>query len=372
MALMVPKTRYADSGGVKIAYQSFGDGPIDIVLVPGFVSHVEIAWEDPFLARFLTRLATFTRVLFFDKRGTGLSDRSPIADFLSLERRADDIRAVMDAEGSDRAALYAWSEGGPASLTFASRYPDRTLALVLAGTTAKFGAEPGYPGIEKWLLDTFIEACEEDWGNGVFFELFAPSLRDDDKTRQWWARYQRNCVSPGAVAASLRRHIEFDGRPLLAELRVPTLVLHHRGDVIVPFESGRYLAEHIPGAVLRELEGSDHMYWVGDQDVLLGHLRRFLEGLPGGEALRRLRSRRQSAGFGWASLTESESAIVALVEAGRSNREIATRLHLSVKTVETHLHHVFDKLGVDSRAALAAEAARTDTAAWGADGKHPG
>jgi pimeloyl-ACP methyl ester carboxylesterase/DNA-binding CsgD family transcriptional regulator len=360
---MIPETRYANADGVKIAYQAFGEGPVDIVLVPGFVSHVEIAWEDPFLARFLTKLSTFTRVLFFDKRGTGLSDRSPLDEFLSLERRADDIRAVMDDVGSDRAAIYAWSEGGPASLTFASKYPDRILALVLAGTTAKFGAEPGYTGIEQWLLDAFVEACEEDWGNGVFFEFFAPSLRDDERCRRWWARYQRNCVSPGAVAASLRRHIEFDGRALLPELRVPTLVLHHKEDLIVPLECGRYLADHIPGAILRELDGSDHMYWVGDQDVLLGHLRAFLEGLPGGAALRRHKAKRHKAGFGWESLSESENAIVALVEAGLTNREIASRLHLSVKTVESHIHHVFDKLGVDSRARLAAEAARAERAA---------
>ncbi len=354
---MVPRTRYADAGGVQIAYQVFGAGPVDLVLVPGFVSHVEIAWEEPFLARFLTRLSAFARVIFFDRRGTGLSDRPPTGSQVDLPRRVEDVVAVMDAVGSTEAVLYAWSEGGPLSLLFAARHPRRTRGLVLAGTTAKFAAEPGYPGIDPWLIDTFIEACEEDWGNGTAFEFFAPSLGDDRRTRRWWARYQRFCCSPGTVASSLRMHLEFDGRPLLEHIHAPTLVLHHRDDLIIPFESGRYLAEHIPGATLHELNGMDHLYWVGDQEAVLTRLRAFTEQL-GGESTPR--SRRSGGGrplYGWDAVTESEHHVVALVARGFTNREIAARLHRSVKTIESHLAHVYDKLEVRSRAELVAAAA---------------
>lgn len=353
----VPQTHYADAGGVKIAYQVFGAGPIDLVLVPGFVSHVEIAWEEPFLARFLTRLSGFARVIFFDKRGTGLSDRAPMASFLDLQKRAEDVIAVMDAAGSEEAVLYAWSEGGPLSLLFAAGHPNKTRGLVLAGTTAKFAAEPDYPGIDPWLIDTFIEACEEDWGNGTAFEFFAPSLAADERTRRWWARYQRFSCSPGMVASSLRMHLEFDGRPLLEQIHAPTLVLHHRDDLIVPFECGQYLADHIPSATLWELTGMDHLYWVGDQDAVLERVGTFLEQLGGERPRRRRRSGRSRTLFGWDAITDSERDVVALVARGCTNGEIAARLHRSIRTIESHLAHVYSKLEVRSRTELLAAVA---------------
>jgi pimeloyl-ACP methyl ester carboxylesterase/DNA-binding CsgD family transcriptional regulator len=355
----VPQTHYANAGGVRIAYQVFGAGAVDLVLVPGFVSHVEIAWEEPFLARFLSRLSGFARVVFFDKRGTGLSDRAPTAGFLDLERRADDLVAVMDSVGSQKAVLYGWSEGGPLSLLFAARHPDRTRGLILAGTTAKFAAEPGYPGIDQQLIDTFIEVCEDDWGNGTAFEFFAPSLAGDERTRRWWARYQRFSSSPGQVASSLRMHLEFDGRPLLEHIGAPTLVLHHREDLIIPFECGRYLAEHIPNATLHELDGMDHLYWIGDQDAILTTVRAFVEQLSCTKDPRTRRPAKSKPLFGWDAVTESERDVVGLVARGLTNREIATRLHRSVKTIESHLAHVYDKLDVRSRAELAAAAALT-------------
>jgi pimeloyl-ACP methyl ester carboxylesterase/DNA-binding CsgD family transcriptional regulator len=353
-----PQTRYAGAGDAHIAYQAFGSGPVDIVLVPGFVSHVEIAWEEPSLARFLSRLSGFARVIFYDKRGTGLSDRVPLPSFLDLEKRSEDVAAVMDAAGSRQAVLYAWSEGGPLCLLVAARQPQRVQGLVLAGTTAKFAAEPGYPGLDPWLIEQFILACEEDWGNGTAFEFFAPSLAGDERSRRWWARYQRFCSSPGMVASSLRMHLEFDGRPLLPLIQAPALVLHHRDDLIVPFESGRYLAEHIPHAQLHELDGMDHLYWLGDQDAILGRVRAFVEELGGGSETspRTRRSRRGRPGFGWAAVTESERDVVDLVTRGLTNREIATRLHRSTKTIETHLAHVYDKLDLRSRAELVAAA----------------
>ncbi len=352
----IPETRYANASGVQIAYQVFGAGPVDVVLVPGFVSHVEIAWEEPMLARFLTRLSGFARVIFFDKRGTGLSDRAPMASFLDLERRAEDVIAVMDAVGSREAILYAWSEGGPLSILFAARRPDRVSGLILAGTTARFVAEPGYPGVDPSLIEAFIATCEEDWGNGTAFEFFAPSLGDDQRMRRWWARYQRFCSSPGMVASSLRMHLEFDGRPLLEQIKAPTLVLHHRDDLIIPFECGRYLAEHIPGATLCELDGMDHLYWIGDQDSVLGPVMAFVERLAGasGRASRRRRPSRPI--FGWEAITESERDVLTLAAHGLTNREIAARLHRSIKTIETHLGHVYDKLDVRSRSELVAAA----------------
>jgi DNA-binding CsgD family transcriptional regulator len=190
----------------------------------------------------------------------------------------------------------------------------------------------------------------------VFFDFFAPSLRNDEKTRRWWARYQRFCASPSAVAASLRMHVLFDGRSLLPGIRAATLVLHHADDLIVPVACGRYLADHIEGAKFLELAGSDHLYWVGDQDTLLGHVHRFLESLP--DAIPQPTGRRGSGlpTFGWEALTPAERDIVELVRNGMSNKEIAARLFVSSKTVEAHLSHVFAKLGVDTRAMLAAEA----------------
>lgn len=357
---MPPTTKYVSSKGVNIAYQVFGEGPVDVLLVPGFVSHVEIAWEEPFLARFISMLSSFARVIFYDKRNTGLSDRVPLESFLTLDNRIDDILAVLEAAGSDRAALYSWSEGGPMSLIFASRFPERTAALILSGTTAKFPATDDYPeGIDPDLLERFTEVCEEDWGTGVFFDFFAPSLAENQRTREWWAKYQRYSSTPGSVAASLRMHLGVDARPLLPNITSPTLVLHHEHDLVVPSSSGKYLADHIPGAKFVELSGMDHMYWCGDQDRILGEVRSFLEGIPAGAYLKRQRSRRPT--FGWEALTESEAAIADLAGAGLGNPEIAARLHLSRKTVESHLSHTYSKLGLQSRAQLAAELSRRST-----------
>ncbi len=350
----LPQTRYAHAGGLQIAYQEFGTGPVDLVLIPGFVSHVEIAWEEPMLARFLTRLSSFARVIFFDKRGTGLSDPAPMASFLDLERRAEDIVAVMNAVGSREAVLYAWSEGGPLSILFAAGNPERVRGLILSGTTAKFAAEPGYPGVDPWLMESFITACEEDWGNGTAFEFFAPSLGQDRRTRGWWARYQRFCCSPGMVASSVRMHLEFDGRPLLERIKAPTLVLHHRDDLIIPFECGRYLADNIPGATLCELDGMDHLYWIGNQDFLLGRIMTFIDQLAEAPGRRSRRTSRPRPIFGWEAITDSERDVLTLVVRGLTNREIADRLHKSIKTIETHLGHVYDKLDVRSRTELVA------------------
>jgi pimeloyl-ACP methyl ester carboxylesterase/DNA-binding CsgD family transcriptional regulator len=354
-----PTTRYARSGDLNIAYQVFGAGPPNIVLVPGFISHVEFAWHEPLLARFLRRLSAFTRVIAFDKRGMGLSDRDPRRETPSLAERMDDIAAVMDAAGCPRAALLAWSEGGPASLLFARWAPERVAALMLVGTSARFTAAADYPeGIPRDILELFIDAMRQDWGTGVGFELYAPNMADDARMRSWWASYQRFASSPGAVAASLRMHLDVDVRHVLPDIAVPTLIMHRTYDMLVPVECARYTAARVTGARYLEQPGEDHMYWLGDQDGTLSAIRDFLAGTPDGAPIATLRQSRRRPAAGWESLTEAEMDVVRLVTAGMTNRQIAERLYLSPRTIQTHVSHIMRKLGIARRSEIAAETSR--------------
>ncbi len=355
----VPDVRYAPSDGFKIAYQVFGDGPIDIVLVPGFISHVEYGWHDPLLARFLRRLGTFARVIAFDKRGMGLSDRDPRRDTPTLDERMADIDAVLDAAGSTRSALFAWSEGGPTAIAYAHSRAERAVALMLIATTARFTQSADFlAGIPAEVLETFIETMVDEWGTGVGYELHAPTLADDARTRDWWASYQRYAATPGAVEASLRLHLELDVRGLLGGLTVPTLVLHRTGDLVIPVECGRHLGAAIPGARYIELSGVDHMYWVGDQDAVLNAVRARLIDSSAGAALSALRQKRRPARSGWEALTASELDVVRLLASGMTNQQIADRLVVSPRTVQTHVSHVLAKLDLRNRAEVAYEAAR--------------
>jgi pimeloyl-ACP methyl ester carboxylesterase len=274
-----PQTRYAKSGGVHIAYQVFGEGALDLVLVPGFISHVEFAWEEPGYARFLERLASFFRVVLFDKRGTGMSDPVDISELPTLEQRMDDVRAVLDAIGSDRAALFGWSEGGALCLLFAATYPERTAALILFATTAKLIEEPGYSGVPEELFAKLLEVVDESWGEGLLLSGFSPTVADDERFGQWWARYQRLGASPGAAHAILEMEAATDVRDTLSAIRVPTLILHRKGDSIIFVEQGRYLADRITAAKFVELPGADHIYWSEDQDLVLGEIQEFLTGV---------------------------------------------------------------------------------------------
>ncbi len=276
--MTIPATRYAKSGDVNIAYQVVGEGPLDLVLVPGFASHVEHAWEDPSLARFLRRLASFSRLILFDKRGTGLSDRVSVTELPTLEQRMDDVRAVMDAVGAEQAALLGVSEGGPMSTLFAATYPERTTALVAYGA---FAGRVGLPPSPE-QVQPFLDAIERNWGQGFGIGLFAPSMANDESCRQWWARYERLALSPGAAVALVRMNMEIDTRHVLPAIRVPTLVLHRAGDRMVSVEQGRYLAEHISKAKYVELPGDDHAPWIGDQDAILDEIEEFLTGVRHG------------------------------------------------------------------------------------------
>jgi class 3 adenylate cyclase len=257
-AIQHPDTRYTKSGDVHIAYQVVGNGPLDVVLVPGFVSHVEYQWEEPRFANFLRRLASFSRLICFDKRGTGLSDR--VADMPTLEQRMDDVRAVMDAVGSSRAALVGISEGGPMSVLFAATYPERTVALILYGSFAKRAWAADHPwGRTTADQQKLIESMEHEWGGPFAIQSYAPSGASDDAFVRWYANYRRLAASPGAAIAIQKLNYEIDVRHVLPTVRVPTLVLHVTGDRAVAVGNGRYIAEHITGAKFVELPGEDHM-----------------------------------------------------------------------------------------------------------------
>ncbi|MEE1610401.1 adenylate/guanylate cyclase domain-containing protein [Microvirga sp. CF3016] len=268
-------THYARSGDLRIAYQVIGQGPLDLVFVPGFISNLDLYWDEPNMAHFLSRLGAFSRLILFDKRGTGLSDR--LGHLPTLEERMDDVRAVMDAVGSSRAALFGISEGGAMSMLFAATYPERTHALILYGTYADF---------HTWVLppdrfETFLERIDQTWGQGESLSTFAPSRMADERFKRWWARFERMGASPSAVITLMRMNSQIDVRHILPAIRVPTLVLHRSGDTRVNVEGGRYLAANIPGASYVEFPGRDHVMWAGDVNPLVDAIEQFLTGTHG-------------------------------------------------------------------------------------------
>ena len=278
-----PETRYARSGDVNIAYQVVGKGPLDLVFVMGWVSHLDYFWEEPSFARFLSRLASFSRLILFDKRGTGLSDRVSLNELPTLEQRMDDVRAVMDAVSSERAALMGVSEGGPLCALFAATYPERTAALVMIGAYARRVWAPDYPfGATREHYDAFLEDVARNWGGPVGLAARAPSLVDDERFRDWWATYLRMSASPGAAFALTKMNAEVDVRHVLPTISAPTLVVHRTGDLSLPVEGARFMAEEIPGARLFELPGDDHLPFVGDQDEILDEVEEFLTGVRRG------------------------------------------------------------------------------------------
>jgi pimeloyl-ACP methyl ester carboxylesterase len=274
---MPPETRYAKSGDVNIAYQVVGSGPIDLVYVPGWVSNVELIWEKPKPAGFLERLASFSRLILFDKRGTGMSDRVSNDRLPTLEERMDDVRAVLDAVGCERTALVGHSEGGSMSLLFAATYPERARALVLVGVFARRIRTEDYPwapSLEE-RLET-IETVERDWGAGLDITEMAP--HEDPALLEWYSTFLRRSASPGAAAALLRMNSQIDTRNVLPTIQVPTLVIHRTADRDVTVDEGRWIADQIPDARFVELPGDEHLLWAGDQDALLAEIEEFLTG----------------------------------------------------------------------------------------------
>ena len=274
---MPPETKFAKSGDVNIAYQVVGSGPRDLILVPGWMSNIEVFWEEPAVARFLRRLASFSRLILFDKRGTGLSDR--LGDIPDLETRMDDVRAVMDAVGSDRAALCGYSEGGVMCMLFAATYPSRTTALITIGSFPRQKPGPGYPwGRPLDKQEEFLESIRTGWGGPVGLDIRAPSIANDERVRQWWARFLRMSASPAAALALTRMNYEIDVRHVLPAIRVPTLLLHSVGDLTVAVGASRYMAECIAGSKCVEFPSDDHLPWGADADAILDEIEEFLTG----------------------------------------------------------------------------------------------
>ena len=273
----VVATKYAKSGNVHIAYQVIANGPRDLVISPGIFSHLELFWEDPGYARWMERLQGFARVIAFDKRGQGLSDRGFATP--PLEERMDDVRAVMDAAGSERAAVMGISEGGALAILFAATYPARTTALILFGTAARWAWAPDYQwGRTSEQIAQVMSRWEAHWGEPAVAPQFAPSRKDDPAFLQWWGKLERMSTSPSDVNGLLKTIFDIDLRNVLRSIKVPTLVLHRVGEVVVPLQSGHHLAEHIPNAKLVELDGSDHWPWTEGADDLTNEIQEFLTG----------------------------------------------------------------------------------------------
>jgi pimeloyl-ACP methyl ester carboxylesterase/class 3 adenylate cyclase len=272
-----PRTRYALSGDAHIAYQVFGEGDVDLVFVPGFVSNIEHYWDMPGVPAILNRLGSFARVVLFDKRGTGLSD--PVAGAPPLEQRMDDMQAVMDEVGLERAALFGISEGGPASVLFAATYPDRTNALVLYGSTPRFRTDDDISwGATDEQMEYVLTEASTRWGEGALLAAFAPSAADDPAMEDVWGRFQRAGASPAMGRAVLAALFEIDVRDILPTIQVPTLILHRAGDLIAPVQGARLMAEKIPNARYVEFEGDDHVPFTGDFNPVLDEMEEFLTG----------------------------------------------------------------------------------------------
>jgi pimeloyl-ACP methyl ester carboxylesterase len=359
-------TRYVKSSGVSIAYQAHGEGPLDLVFVPGFVSHVELLWEYPPLARFLRRLASFARLIVYDKRGQGLSDRPD--DPPTLEDSMDDLGAVMEAAACRRAAIFGISEGGPMSILFAATYPDRVSSLVLYGTYARMTNLPSYSlGIPNEALDRWARMMREEWGGPLGVSLWAPSRKGDAEFERWWGRLLRQGTSPSGAIALIDLYRELDVRAVLPSIGAPTLVLHREDDRVAPARQGRSLAEQIPGARYVELRGRDHLAWTEDADLLLDEIEEFLTGSRRAREPERalatvlftdiVASTERASELGdraWRDLLERHDAIV--------RRQLAIHRGREVKTLGDGFLAVFDG---PARAIRCAAAIRDELAAIG-------
>jgi pimeloyl-ACP methyl ester carboxylesterase len=271
-----PKTSYAKSGDLSIAYQVLGDGPLDLVCVWGWVSHLDFQWMSPTVTSFYQRLASFSRLIMFDKRGCGLSD--PVVSAPTFEERMDDIRVVMDAVGSERAALLGFSEGAPMSALFAATYPERTSHLILYdGVVVGADVEDAPPELTWGEQADRVRATIDRWGEGETMRWIAPSLGDSALQKRFWAMFERAAMSPGMAMAMYDAIQSLDVRDVLPSIRVPTLVLHHVGS-LVPVAGGRLTAELIPGARYVELPGRDHLPGAGNPEAIAGEIEQFLTG----------------------------------------------------------------------------------------------
>jgi class 3 adenylate cyclase len=269
--------QYARSGDLRIAYATFGDGPVDFVFVPGWVSHLENWWDVNLSSRFFKRIASFSRLIMFDKRGTGLSD--PFTGVPTLEDRSDDVRAVLEAVGSESAFVCGLSEGGPMSVLFAATYPDRVRGLVLIGSNVRMLAAPDWPhGWSDKRYEETLEEVVERWGQGGLMNMFLPGLVGDERARRMWTRYQRMGASPSTARALMEANAGIDVRHVLPHIQVPTLIVHRTDERVVSVANARYMADHIPDARLVEQPGEDHLPWLGDAEGMLDEIEEFVTG----------------------------------------------------------------------------------------------
>lgn len=284
----LPETRYATSGETGIAYQVLGERGPDLVLAMPWVSHLDLQWENPAISRFLRRLAGFSRLIVFDRRGVGLSD--PISGGTTLEERMDDVRAVMDAAGSERAALLGMSEGAQMCITFAATYPERTSALLLWGAMARSTAAPDYPFAppKEAMVEANRELIAPMWGQGATIDIFSPSIAEDPRAREFQARLERGAGSPMRIWRLVETFLDTDVREALPLIAAPTLVMHRRRDRAVSVRAARWLAERIAGSRYVELEGEDHFPWVGDSEAPLAAMEEFLTGVRPAAAAERV------------------------------------------------------------------------------------
>ena len=277
--MRTPETQYAKGRDGCVAYQVIGDGPLPLVFIPDWVTNLEVMWEEPSLARFLRRLSSFSRVVCFDKRGTGVSDPVLSDEGFSTELWVDDTRTVLEAVGSDRAIMFGHGEGGRMAMLFAATFPEKTSALILLDSFARRVRDVDYPwGLPEKFLPRFFEIFEMGWGNGGHLSAVAPSAAEDPRFREWYGRYQRLAMGPTRMLQAYRNTFRFEVRGVLPAIRVPTLVLHRKDNAYIRVENGRYLAEHIAGAKFVEVPGSDHLYHVGETGVILDAIEEFLTG----------------------------------------------------------------------------------------------
>jgi pimeloyl-ACP methyl ester carboxylesterase/DNA-binding CsgD family transcriptional regulator len=351
--MKTPTTCYAKSGGVHVAWQSVGRGERDVLFVPGWVSNVEANWDFPEIADFFNLLSRIGRLILFDKRGTGLSDR--VSRMPTMEERMDDARAVLEAAGAKPAVVIGASEGSALAALFAATHPERTSGLVLYGGYARRSPAPDYP----WAPTAeqrraFMDAVVEQWGGPMDLTTLAPSRAGDAAFVERFAAYLRVSASPGAAHALARMNTFLDIRSALTRIRAPTLVLHRRGDRDCHCDEGRYVASKIPGARFVALEGEDHWPFVGDCGSILNEISRFVDGLPLPSPLRLPPATLRPVADVLDALTPKQREVLEFLAQGRSNKQIAALLNVSEHTVHRHVAEVLGRLGVSSRAAAAA------------------
>jgi pimeloyl-ACP methyl ester carboxylesterase/DNA-binding CsgD family transcriptional regulator len=339
---MHPETNYTQSGEVSIAYQVLDQPGPDLVFVPGLLSSVDTIWSFPAPTRFFRRLATFSRLILYDKRGQGASDAPPGEP--TLEQDMEDLSAVLDAVGSERTTLIGYSEGGLVSALFAATYPERTAGLIGLETAA---ASEDVLKVRPEAMAA-IRGMIDHWGEGRSLDIFGPSAASEERRRQFGA-VERAVGSPARIRARIETAFAGDVRAVLPSVRVPTLVVHRTDERVIPTEASRHLAELIPGARHVELPGIDHIPWIGDSEAILDEIEEFMTGAS------ELGRATDANG-----LTQRELQVLRLVAAGKSNQQIAAELVISGHTVRRHLQNIFAKVGVSSRAAATAFAFRHD------------